>query len=66
MKKVALITGCSSGFGRITAQTLAKDGYTVYASMRDIEDRNAREASELNNWASKNGSSIRTIELDVT
>ena len=35
MKKVIVITGASSGFGRLSANALAKVGHTVYASMRD-------------------------------
>ncbi len=31
-KSVILITGASSGFGRLTAEALAKAGHTVYAS----------------------------------
>jgi len=35
-KKIILITGASSGFGRLTAEALAKAGNSVYASMRYI------------------------------
>lgn len=62
MSKIILITGASSGFGRITAEALGKAGHTVYASMRDIAGRNAKNASEL---AAIEGSDIRPIELDV-
>ena len=41
MKKVMVITGASSGFGRLSAHALAKAGHTVYASMRDTDGRNA-------------------------
>jgi NADP-dependent 3-hydroxy acid dehydrogenase YdfG len=41
MKKVIVITGASSGFGRLSANALAKTGHTVYASMRDTDGRNA-------------------------
>jgi NAD(P)-dependent dehydrogenase (short-subunit alcohol dehydrogenase family) len=39
MKKVALITGCSSGIGLLTAVTLARRGYDVVATMRDLKRR---------------------------
>ena len=37
MTKTVLITGCSSGFGRLTAQTFAKAGWSVVATMRSPE-----------------------------
>jgi NAD(P)-dependent dehydrogenase (short-subunit alcohol dehydrogenase family) len=61
-KKIILITGASSGFGRITAEALAKDGHIVYASMRDVAGRNAGNAAEM---AGIEGADIRPIELDV-
>ena len=36
VKHLIVITGASSGFGALTARTLAPAGHTVYASMRDI------------------------------
>ena len=32
-----MITGCSSGIGRATAERLARRGWTVYATARDVE-----------------------------
>jgi NAD(P)-dependent dehydrogenase (short-subunit alcohol dehydrogenase family) len=32
----ALITGCSSGFGLLTAQTFARRGHQVFATARDL------------------------------
>ena len=54
-KKIILITGASSGFGRLTAEALAKAGYTVYASMRDIAGRNAKNAAEMAETSKRDG-----------
>ena len=37
MKKTVLITGCSSGFGKLAAKTFYKDGWNVVATMRSPE-----------------------------
>lgn len=60
MSKVVLISGASSGFGALTAHTLADAGHTVFAGMRDMAGRNASAAAE----ASRAG--IRPVELDVS
>ena len=39
MKKVILITGISSGFGKQTARLLAEDGHTVYGTVRTETER---------------------------
>ena len=37
-EKTVLITGCSSGIGRATAEAFLDDGWTVYATSRDEAD----------------------------
>lgn len=64
--KVILITGASIGFGRDTAETLARAGHTVYASMRDVEGRNRPHAEALRQLAATERLSLSPIELDVT
>jgi NAD(P)-dependent dehydrogenase (short-subunit alcohol dehydrogenase family) len=63
---VVLITGASSGFGRLTAETLARNQYQVFATMRDIEGRNASTARELRELASRESLHLTVVELDVT
>jgi NAD(P)-dependent dehydrogenase (short-subunit alcohol dehydrogenase family) len=62
----ALITGCSSGFGELTARTLARHGLRVYASMRGVADRNAAAAERLRAWANEARLDLHLLELDVT
>jgi NAD(P)-dependent dehydrogenase (short-subunit alcohol dehydrogenase family) len=65
-KKIIVITGASSGFGRLTANALAKAGHTVYASMRQTTGRNAPQAAEVEKFARENNVDLRPIELDVS
>jgi NAD(P)-dependent dehydrogenase (short-subunit alcohol dehydrogenase family) len=65
-KQVVLITGSSTGFGRLFAETLARKGHTVFATMRDIGGRNAKNASEIRALAEKDSLPISVLELDVT
>ena len=58
--RTILITGASSGFGRDTAETLAKAGNRVFASTRDVDGKNKRHAEALR------AQSIDVVELDVT
>jgi len=46
-KKVVLITGTNSGFGWLTAHSVAALGHKVYATIRDTEGKNADKAKAL-------------------
>jgi NAD(P)-dependent dehydrogenase (short-subunit alcohol dehydrogenase family) len=65
-RQVVLITGSSTGFGRLFAETLARKGHTVFATMRDPGGRNAKNASEIRTLAEKDSLPIHVLELDVT
>jgi NAD(P)-dependent dehydrogenase (short-subunit alcohol dehydrogenase family) len=65
MGDVIVVTGASSGFGRLSAEALALAGHTVYASMRDIAGRNASQVKAVNHFARENGVDLRTVEMDV-
>jgi NAD(P)-dependent dehydrogenase (short-subunit alcohol dehydrogenase family) len=61
-----LITGTSSGFGRLTAQELASRGHDVYAGMRDPAGRNAEHAADLRRWAEGTSVRVTVVDLDVS
>lgn len=62
---VALVTGCSSGFGRLTAIELARSGFTTFATMRDMNERNRPAADELRALADSDGIDLRLFDIDV-
>jgi NAD(P)-dependent dehydrogenase (short-subunit alcohol dehydrogenase family) len=65
MSKTILITGASSGFGRMAAEALARAGHIVYASMRDTAGRNAVQVEQIATFSKQNHVDLRTVELDV-
>jgi NAD(P)-dependent dehydrogenase (short-subunit alcohol dehydrogenase family) len=65
-KQVVLITGGSTGFGRLFTETLAREGHTVFATMRDPGGRNAKNASEIRTLAQSESLPIQVLEMDVT
>ena len=58
---VILITGCSSGFGLLTAARLASRGHHVIATMRDLN-----KSGVLREEVSKRGGQVDILPLDVT
>lgn len=55
MKKVALVTGTSSGIGKETAKLLVENGYIVYGASRRVE-----KMSELKELG------VKLVEMDIT
>lgn len=58
-----LITGCSSGFGRLGAEHYARLGAKVFATMRNLP---RPEAAELEVLAKSEALDITVLEIDVT
>jgi NAD(P)-dependent dehydrogenase (short-subunit alcohol dehydrogenase family) len=64
-KSIVLVTGAGTGIGHLSVKALALAGHTVYASLRDIDGRNAAKVRALRDWAFANGADVRAVELDV-
>ena len=62
---VIVVTGASSGFGRLSAEALALAGHRVYATMRDTKSRNASQVEAVEYFAKDNGVELRAVEMDV-
>lgn len=60
--KSVLITGCSSGFGRLGAEHYARAGARVFATMRNLP---RPESEELRSLAAREGLDLHVIEIDV-
>jgi len=65
MSSVVLITGASTGIGRLATETIARAGHLVYASMRDVSTSNASAAQDLQRLADTEKLSVRVVEMDV-
>ncbi|WP_159587368.1 SDR family NAD(P)-dependent oxidoreductase [Chelativorans xinjiangense] len=63
-RPVVLITGTSSGFGRLMAEGFARKGAHVIATMRDLGGRNTSAAEELR-ALSGDGAAVDVVEIDV-
>ncbi len=64
--KSILITGTSSGFGKLAALHCAKLGATVIASMRNLKGGKRPEAQELQEAAAADRLKLSVVEIDVT
>ena len=60
--KSILITGCSTGFGRLMAEDFARKGAKVFATMRNLP---RVEAAELEALAAAEELDLHVIEIDV-
>lgn len=59
-RSTVLVTGASSGLGRLIVEALAAKGYRTFAGMRDLRSRNAATARALESQG------VAPVELDVT
>jgi NAD(P)-dependent dehydrogenase (short-subunit alcohol dehydrogenase family) len=65
VSQVVLVTGCSSGFGELIAQTLARAGHRTFATMRSIADRNAAATEKFRALAAAEHLDLDVVEMDV-
>ena len=66
MAQTILVTGSTSGFGRLMVETLARQGYTVFAGMRAVAGKNAPAAAELRTLAQREHLALHISEIDIT
>src|SRR5579859_4584920 len=62
-EKIALVTGASSGFGLLTSLELARAGFHVVATMRNLERRILLDQSIA---SAGTDAKVDVLELDVT
>src|SRR5258708_12765998 len=66
MEQTILVTGSTSGFGRLTVEALARQGYRVFAGMRAAAGKNAPAAEALRALAQREALALQIVEMDVT
>ena len=57
------MTGCSSGFGKLIVLKLAREGYQIYATARNLKSEGVLEVQEI---TKRENLPIEWYELDVT
>lgn len=62
---VVLLSGCSSGFGRLGALAFARAGYRTVATMRRLASDHADAAAALGAVAADEGLDLALLEIDV-
>ncbi len=65
-RQIVLVTGSGSGFGRRIVETLARQGHRVFATLRDVHERNASHAQALRDLAQGEQLALSVLDLDVT
>ena len=60
-QRVVVVTGSSRGIGIETSLSLAENGFTVYATVRNID-----KASNLMDVTINRNLSIKVVQLDIT
>jgi NAD(P)-dependent dehydrogenase (short-subunit alcohol dehydrogenase family) len=60
-KKVAVVTGSSFGIGFETSLLLARNGYYVYATMRNLN-----KSQKVKDIAKQDNLPLEVVQLDVT
>jgi NAD(P)-dependent dehydrogenase (short-subunit alcohol dehydrogenase family) len=66
VEQTILVTGSAGGFGRLTVETLARQGYRVFAGMRAAAGKNAPAAEALRALAQREQLALHLVEIDVT
>jgi len=66
MAQKMLVTGSKRGFGRLNVETMARQGYIVFAGMRAAAGKNAPAAEALRALAQQEHLALHIVELDIT
>lgn len=64
--RVALVTGASSGFGRLTALELARRGWRTFGAFRGSAGGFDAATAELREAAGSSSTNLETVRIDVT